>query len=36
LQGVDYDVLPHEDPSFDWQAARQRVADILREYDSAA
>ena len=36
LQGVAYNVFPHEDPSYDWQAARQRIADILREYDNAA
>lgn len=33
LTGSDaYNAFPHEDPTYDWQAARQKVDDILRKY----
>lgn len=33
LYGEEYTIFPNEKPDYDWQAARQRVAEILREYD---
>jgi hypothetical protein len=32
--GADDPWFPNEDPNYDWQAARERVAAILREYQA--
>ena len=33
LDGEDHDGFPDQDPTYDWEEARGRVAEILREYD---